>query len=59
MASAMGICGGLVGPKSGNVKKVLVLKALLKESRKPGSFWENERGSEHWRFEVEKVRYLI
>ena len=27
MASVMGICGSLVGPKSGNVEKVLVLKA--------------------------------
>ena len=33
LASVMGICGGLVGPKSGNVEKVLVLKALLKGSR--------------------------
>ena len=33
MASVMGICGGLVGPKSGNVEKVLVLKALLKGQR--------------------------
>ena len=30
MASVMGICGGLVGPKSRNVEKVLVLKALFK-----------------------------
>ena len=26
MASVMGICAGLLGPKSGNVEKVLVLK---------------------------------
>ena len=30
MASVMGICGGLVGPKSGNVEKVLVFKAFFK-----------------------------
>ena len=30
MASAMGICAGLVGPKSDDVEKVLVLKRLLK-----------------------------
>ena len=30
MASVMGICGGMVGPKSRNVEKVLVLKALFK-----------------------------
>ena len=30
MASMMGIYAGLVGPKSGNVEKVLVFKAFLK-----------------------------
>ena len=35
MANVMGIWGGLVGPKSGNVEKVLVFKAFLKGSRKP------------------------
>ena len=30
MASVMCICGSLVGPKSGNVEKVLVFKACLK-----------------------------
>ena len=30
MAGVMGICGGLVGPKSGNVEKVLVFKGFLK-----------------------------
>ncbi len=29
----MGICGSLVGPKSGNVEKVLVFKAFLKGQR--------------------------
>ena len=29
MASVMGICAGLVGPKSENVEKVLVFKAFL------------------------------
>ena len=29
----MGICAGLVGPKSENVEKVLVFKAFLKGSR--------------------------
>ena len=33
MASVMGICGSLVGPKSGNVEKVLVFKAFLKGQR--------------------------
>ena len=30
MASVMGICASLVGPKTENVEKLLVLKALLK-----------------------------
>ena len=30
MASVMHICAGLLGPKSGNVEKVLVFKAFLK-----------------------------
>ena len=30
MASVMGICASLVGPKSENVEKVLVFKAFLK-----------------------------
>ena len=29
----MGICGSLVGPKSGNVEKVLVFKAFLNGQR--------------------------
>ena len=49
MALAMGICGGLVGPKSGNVEKVLVLKALLKGSREQRVFYENEQPDEKWR----------
>ena len=36
MASVMGICAGLVGPKSENVEKVLVFKAFLKGSRRAG-----------------------
>ena len=37
MVSVMGICGSLVGPKSGNVEKVLVFKAFL----------NGQRGDEH------------
>ena len=33
MVSVMGICAGLVGPKSENVEKVLVFKAFLKGQR--------------------------
>ena len=35
MASVMGICAGLLGPKSENVEKVLVFKAFLKGSKEP------------------------
>ena len=34
MANVMGICAGLVGPKSENVEKVLVFKSFLKGSRR-------------------------
>ena len=57
MARVMGICGGLVGPKSGNVEKALVLKALLKGSRGPRVFWAGLQASGPGRFEVEKVRF--
>ena len=36
MASVMGTCGGLVGPKSENLEKVLVFKAFLKGQDGPG-----------------------
>ena len=35
MASVMGICAGLVGPKSENVKEVLVFEAFFEGSRGP------------------------
>ena len=37
MASMMGICAGLVGPKSENVDFSLVFQAFLKGSRERGS----------------------
>ena len=54
MASVMGICGGLLGPKSGNVVKVLVLKDLLKGSPKA----ERPR-FDFGRFEAQKGMRLI
>ena len=51
MANVMGIWGGLVGPKSGNVEKVLVFKAFLKGQRcdeDPGAGFQ---GSEPDRWE--------
>ena len=46
MASVIGIYAGLVGPKSGNVEKVLVFKAFLKGSRRARVIQENEQQSE-------------
>ena len=52
MASVMGICAGLVGPKSENIEKVLVFKAFLKGSRRAGGRQENNRSSGKWDFGV-------
>ena len=46
MASVMGICAGLVGPKSENVKKVLVFKGFLKGQGSHGYARESLRNSE-------------
>ena len=46
MANVMGIWGGLVGPKSRNVEKVLVFIAFLKGSRRARGRQENEQRSE-------------
>ena len=43
MASMMHICSGLVGPKSGNVAKVLFFKGFLKESKGARAFHECEK----------------
>ena len=52
MASVMGICGSLVGPKSENVEKVLVFKAFLKGSRRAGVRQENKQPAGKWDFGV-------
>ena len=59
MASVMGICAGLVGPKSENVEKVLVFKAFLKGKQRGGHDLVSLRGGEGGRFEVEKMTFLI
>ena len=41
-ACVMHTCTGLVGPKTGKVKKVLVFKPFLKVSKGPGGETENE-----------------
>ena len=51
----MHICGGLVGPKSENVEKPLVLPLLFEGSGLPREDSENEQLSEPDRFLVEKV----
>ena len=48
MACVMGICGGLVGPKSGNVEKVLVFNAFFEGSKEQKAFYENEQPDEKW-----------
>ena len=50
MANVMGIWGGLVGPKSGNVEKVLVFKTFLKGPRGARGRQENKERSEPERF---------
>ena len=52
MASVMGICAGLVGPKSENVEKVLVFKAFLKGSRRAGARQPNKQPAGKWDFGV-------
>ena len=47
----MGIYAGLVGPKSGNVEKVLVFESFLKGSRRARVIQENEHHSEPSRWE--------
>ena len=51
----MHICGGLVGPKSENVEKPLVLPLLFEGSGWPRVFQENEGHCEKCRFLIEKV----
>ena len=51
MASVMGICAGLLEPKSENVETVLVFKALLKGPRRPGAFCEDKQSAERERWE--------
>ena len=50
MASVMGICAGLVGPKSENVKKALVFNAFFEGSRGARVSQPNEQpsGPDRW-----------
>ena len=51
MASVMGICAGLVGPKSENVEKVLVFKAFFEGQRSHATARESLQLSEPDRWE--------
>ena len=51
----MHICGGLVGPKTENVEKPLVLPLLFEGSRERRGFQECQAEAEKDRFLVEKV----
>ena len=46
MASVMGICGGLVGPKSGNVEKMWFFNAFFEGSKKRRGIQNCEQLSE-------------
>ena len=51
-ACVMHTCTGLVGPKTGKVKKVLVFKAFLKVSKGPGGAQECKEGAEKYHSRV-------
>ena len=51
----MHICGGLVGPKTENVEKPLVLPLLFEGSRERKAFQECQGESEKVRCLVEKI----
>ena len=56
-ACVMHTCTGLVGPKSGKVKKLLVFKAFLKGSKEPRGIWSRLQLSEpsHFGFTLEQL----
>ena len=56
MASLMPLCAGLVGPKSENVEKPLVLQAFLKGQSGDGYFREELHPSRPDVFDVENAR---
>ena len=60
MASVMAICGGLVRPKSENVKKIaLVLRVLFEGSRVPRVSSEKKRPSGPYHFSLKMLRAYI
>ena len=59
MASVMGICGGLAGPKSGQVEKPQVFVCLFDVFTNHGCLQERLQGSEPERFDFKKVIFVI
>ena len=55
----MGICGGLVGPKSENVEKALVLLLLFEGSRVPRASSEKKQPGEPYQFSLKMIRAYI
>ena len=59
MASVLGICGGLAGPKSGNVEKPQVFVCFFDVFKNRGCLQERFQPSESERFDVKKVIFVI
>ena len=59
MASVMGICGGLAGPKSGNVEKPLVFVCFFDVFNNHGCLQERLQRSGPECFDVKKVIFVI
>ena len=59
MAHVNGICAGLVGPKSENIKKALVLLLLFEGSRVPRGSSEKKRRGEPCHFSLKMRRAYI
>ena len=59
MAHVNGICAGLVGPKSENIKKALVLLLLFEGSRVPRGSSEKKQPGEPCHFSLKMRRAYI
>ena len=59
MASVMGICGGLLRPKSGNVEKVLVFIEFVEGSKKQDSTRTNNPPGSGRKSEIFDVKCFV
>ena len=59
MAHVKGICAGLVGPKSENVNKALVLPLLFEGSRVPRASSEKKQAGGPYHFSLKMLRAYI